>query len=170
MSELGFADVPRLRALLDSGEASAREVTAGLLDRIERLDPLLHSVIQINPQALEDAEAAQRSTGALAGIPVLVKDNVDTAAPLRTTAGSLALRDGFAAGDAPLVRAIRAAGGVILGKANLSEWANYRSSTSTSGWSAVGGLTANPHDLARSAGGSSSGSARRWRQGWRRSQ
>jgi amidase len=158
MSELGFADVPRLRALLDSGEMSAREVTAGLLDRIERLDPTLHSVMQVNPRALEEAEAAQRRTGPLAGIPVLVKDNVDTAAPLRTTAGSLALRDGFAAGDAPLVRAIRAAGGVILGKANLSEWANYRSSTSTSGWSAVGGLTVNPHELARSAGGSSSGS------------
>jgi amidase len=158
MSELGFADVPRLRALLDSGEMSAQEVTAGLLDRIERLDPMLHSVIQVNPRAVEEAEAAQRSTGPLAGIPVLVKDNVDTAAPLRTTAGSLALRDGFADGDAPLVRAIRGAGAVILGKANLSEWANYRSSTSTSGWSAVGGLTANPHDVARSAGGSSSGS------------
>src|SRR5436190_19563763 len=114
MSELGFAGVPRLRALLDSGEMSAREVTAGLLERIERLDPTLHSVIQDNPQALEEAEAAQRSTGPLAGIPVLVTDNVDTAAPLRTTAGSLALRHGFGAGDAPLVRAIRAAGGVIL--------------------------------------------------------
>ena len=158
MTELGFADVLRLRALLDSGNVSAREVTADLLDRIERLDPMLHTVIQVNPQALEEAETAQRSTGPLAGIPVLVKDNVDTAAPLRTTAGSLALQDGFAAGDAPLVRAIRAAGGVILGKANLSEWANYRSSMSTSGWSAVGGLTANPHDLTRSAGGSSSGS------------
>jgi amidase len=158
MTELGFAHVAQLRALLDSGEVSAREVTADLLDRIERVDRMLHSVIQVNPQAREEAETAQRSTGPLAGVPVLVKDNVDTAAPMRTTAGSLALQDGFAAGDAPLVRAIRAAGAVILGKANLSEWANYRSSTSTSGWSAVGGLTANPHDLVRSAGGSSSGS------------
>jgi amidase len=137
MSELHFADVPR--ALLDSGEVSAGEVTADLLARIERLDPMLHSVIQVNPRAVEEAEAGQGDTGLLAGIPVLVKDNVDTAAPLRTTAGSLALMDGFAAADAPLVRAIRAAGGVILGKANLSEWANYRSSTSASGWSAVGG-------------------------------
>jgi amidase len=158
MTDLAFADVARLRALLKSGQVSAREVTADLVERIERLDPTLHSVIQLNPRAVDEAEAAQGGTGPLAGIPVLVKDNVDTAAPLRTTAGSLALQDGFAVADAPLVRAIRDAGAVILGKTNLSEWANYRSSTSTSGWSAVGGLTANPHDLARSAGGSSSGS------------
>ena len=158
MTDLAFADVAQLRALLGSGEVSAREVTADLVARIERLDPTLHSVIQVNPRAVEEADDAQGGTGPLAGVPVLVKDNIDTAAPLHTTAGSLALREGFAAADAPLVRAIRDAGGVILGKANLSEWANYRSSASTSGWSAVGGLTANPHDLARSAGGSSSGS------------
>ncbi len=156
--ELSYLGVAELRALLDRRELSARELTMALLDRIDRLDGRLHSVIEPNPEALSEAEASAAHGGPLAGIPVLLKDNVDTAAPMHTTAGSLALAGGFAGGDAPIVTAIRAAGGVILGKTNLSEWANYRSSGSTSGWSAVGGLTANPHDLSRSAGGSSSGS------------
>lgn len=156
MDELADAGVAELRRRLDAGEISARELTEFFLARIERIDPQLHSVIEVNPRAADEADAAV--DGPLRGIPVLIKDNIDTAAPLHTTAGSLALASGFAAQDAPIVRAVRAAGGVVLGKANLSEWANYRSMNSTSGWSAVGGLTANPHDLARSAGGSSSGS------------
>ncbi|MGI8881929.1 MAG: amidase [Jatrophihabitans sp.] len=156
--ELGYLGVAELRGMLDRRELSARELTAASLDRIERLDDRLHSVIELNPEALADADASASHDGPLAGIPVLLKDNVDTMAPMHTTAGSLALADGFAAADAPIVTAIRAAGAIILGKANLSEWANYRSAGSTSGWSAVGGLTANPHDLSRSAGGSSSGS------------
>jgi amidase len=135
-----------------------------LLDRIDEIDVHLSSVCTPNPDALADAAcrdaeaAAGRSRGPLHGRPVLLKDNLDTA-DLPTTAGSLALADQPPpAQDAPLVRRLREAGMVVLGKTNLSEWANIRDGASTSGWSAYGGLTRNPYALNRSAGGSSSGS------------
>ena len=135
-----------------------------LLDRIATVDPLIRSICTLDPGALDDArdldeEAADgRLRGPLHGRAVLVKDNVDTA-DLPTTAGSLALAEQpNPATDAPLVRRLREAGMVVLGKTNLSEWANIRDLASTSGWSAYGGLTRNPYALDRSAGGSSSGS------------
>ncbi|WP_237742635.1 amidase [Actinopolymorpha alba] len=151
-----------------SGATSAADVAATLLRRIEEIDrsgPTLRSVIETNPDAaalaaeLDSERADGRVRGPLHGIPVLVKDNIDTADGMHTTAGSRALLDSRPLADAPLVSALRAAGAVILGKANLSEWANFRSIYSSSGWSAVGGLGVNPHALDRSAGGSSSGSA-----------
>jgi amidase len=143
--------------------ASVAAVEA-LLARAAEVEPLISAICTTNPAALEDAarldaeSAAGRSRGPLHGVPVLVKDNVDTAG-LATTAGSLALAEvPPPATDAPLVQRLRDAGCVILGKTNLSEWANFRGSTSSSGWSGYGGLTRNPYALNRSAGGSSSGS------------
>src|SRR5690349_8757816 len=145
-------------------ENASRALVEAALDRVETVDPLVNAVCTLNPDALDDArrldeEAAQgRSRGPLHGIPVLVKDNIDTGG-LATTAGSLALVDvPPPREDAPLVTRLREAGMVVLGKANLSEWANLRDERSTSGWSAYGGLTRNPYALNRSAGGSSSGS------------
>jgi amidase len=135
-----------------------------LQGRIREVDPLVNAVCTPNPAALTEAARLDterdegRVRGPLHGVPVLVKDNIDTA-DLPTTAGSLALADQPPPPeDAPLVRRLRAAGCVILGKTNLSEWANFRGSASSSGWSAYGGLTRNPYALNRSAGGSSSGS------------
>jgi amidase len=142
---------------------TAREETAELLDRIGEVDGELRSVCDLNPAALEEATARDREVdegrrrGPLHGRPVLVKDNIDTAG-LATTAGSLALAEQPPTRDAALVERLRAAGMVVLGKTNLTEWANIRGSRSTSGWSAHGGLTRNPYALNRSAGGSSSGS------------
>lgn len=133
--------------------------------RIESLDrsgPQLQAVLSINPDAQKHAMALDRERkrrGVLHGIPILIKDNIETADPLPTTAGSLALLSNVTGRDAPIVAGLRAAGAVVLGKSNLSEWANYRSDRSISGWSAVGGLTKNPHVLDRSACGSSAGSA-----------
>ncbi len=135
--------------------------TADYLQRIDAIDdhgPQLNAVIAVNPAALRLAQAASAMTGPLAGKAVLVKDNIETADAMATTAGSLALKDNITGRDAPLVARIRSAGVVILGKTNLSEWANIRSSRSSSGWSAVGGQTKNPHALDRSPCGSSSGS------------
>lgn len=129
------------------------------LDRIERLDdagPELNTVIAVNPEAPEDAAELIGKTR-LGGRAVLVKDNIETR-ELPTTAGSLALKDNMTRRDAPLIANLRAAGGVVLGKTNLSEWANIRSDNSTSGWSAVGGLTRNPHATDRNTCGSSAGS------------
>ena len=142
---------------------TARDEAAELLDRIREVDADLGSVCDLNPTALDDAAAldreteAGRSRGPLHGRPVLVKDNIDTAG-LASTAGSLALAGRPPAADAALVTRLREAGMVVLGKTNLTEWANIRGSGSTSGWSAHGGLTRNPYALDRSAGGSSSGS------------
>jgi amidase len=130
------------------------------LDHIAQVDPQLHSVIAIDPTAIEQARRVDASNlrGPLAGQPVLIKDNIEEAGPLPTTAGSLALANNVTNRDAPLVARMRAAGAVIIGKTNLSEWANIRSTHSISGWSAVGGQTHNPWALDRNACGSSSGS------------
>src|SRR3954471_7985216 len=133
----------------------------GALERIARIDPALHSVIAVDPTAIEQARRVDSSTslrGPLAGQPVLLKDNIEVAGPLPTTAGSLALANNVTNRDAPLVARLRAAGAVIVGKTNLSEWANIRSNDSISGWSAVGGQTHNPFALNRNPCGSSSGS------------
>jgi amidase len=131
---------------------------------LDRKGPNLHAIITVNPDAMAEARALDQARagaphGPLYGIPVLVKDNIETQDRMPTTAGSYALANNFAVNDAPVVAALRAAGAVILGKTNLSEWANFRSTHSTSGWSALGGLTRNPYVLDRSACGSSSGSA-----------
>lgn len=139
----------------------AESATAAAIARIDRLNPLLHAVIAVDPSAIQQARAVDASParGPLAGVPVLIKDNIETAGPLPTTAGSLALANNVTGRDAPLVARLRAAGAVILGKANLSEWANIRSTKSISGWSAIGGQTRNPYAVDRNPCGSSSGSA-----------
>ena len=157
-----------LQHQMSTGELSAQVLAQHYLDRIEALDrsgPGLNSVIEINPDALAiaaqlDAERkANRLRGPLHGISVLIKDNIDTADAMLTTAGSLALMDSRADDDAYVVKQLRRAGAVILGKTNLSEWANFRGRGSTGGWSARGGQTRNPYLLDRSPSGSSSGSA-----------
>jgi len=149
-------------AALRSGLSSER-LTRLYIERIEAIDargPTLRSVIAVNPNAIDDAKVrdAAPNAGPLHGLPILVKDNIDTLDPLPTTAGSLALKDNATGRDSPLVAKLRAAGAVILGKTNLSEWANIRSNDSISGWSAIGGQTRNPHALDRNTCGSSSGS------------
>jgi len=142
--------------------ASAEVRTRAALGRIEQLNPRLNAAIAIDPTALDQARALdrnRRARGPLYGMPILIKDNIETSGPLPTTAGSLALADNVTNRDAPLVAGLRAAGAVIVGKANLSEWANIRSSDSISGWSAVGGQVRNPYALNRNPCGSSSGSA-----------
>ena len=146
---------------LASAQTSAEAETAAAIARIEKLNPQLNAVIAIDPDALAQARAMDRmrtARGPLFGLPILLKDNIEAKGPLPTTAGSLALKDNVTGRDAPLVERLRAAGAVVLGKTNLSEWANIRSSASISGWSAVGGQTRNPHALDRNACGSSSGS------------
>lgn len=161
-------DATTLQAEMEAGRISSDVVTAAYLDRIRRIDdsgPMLNAVIATFPDATTEAYRRDQERkagpvrGPLHGIPVLLKDNIEAAGPLPTTAGSLALKGNVTGRDAPIVARLRAAGAVILGKANLSEWANIRSKNSTSGWSAVGGLTRNPHALDRNACGSSSGSA-----------
>src|SRR5262245_32257585 len=134
--------------------------TAAAIDRIRAVDPQLHSVIAIDPTAMDQAARldALTNVGPLGGRAVLIKDNIESAGPLPTTAGSLALANNVTNRDAPLVARLRHAGAVILGKTNLSEWANIRSSDSISGWSAVGGQVRNPYALNRNPCGSSSGS------------
>lgn len=143
---------------------TAEQATKDALAAIQDKNPVLHAVIATNPNALADARAldAERKAGkvrsALHGVPILLKDNIESADPLPTTAGSLALKDNLTGRDAPIAKRLREAGLVMLGKANLSEWANIRSSKSISGWSAIGGTVRNPYVLDRSACGSSSGS------------
>jgi len=162
------ATIRELQQRMAAGTLTARELTEAYLTRIAEIDsrgPALRAVLEVNPDALEiaarlDAERkAGRVRGPLHGIPVLLKDNIATADRMETTAGSLALVGTRPPRDAFLVTRLREAGAVILGKTNLSEWANFRSIESTSGWSARGGLTRNPYVLDRSASGSSSGSA-----------
>ena len=162
--EFEEASIEELRASMASGSLTSRGLTEAYLQRIETVDAALHSVLETNPDALEIADtldAERRSgrvRGALHGIPVLVKDNIDTADRMKTTAGSFALGEVAPPRDAFLVGRLREAGAVILGKANLSEWANFRSTRSSSGWSARGGQCVNPYDRDRSPCGSSSGS------------
>ena len=151
------------QAIMDK-KISVEALTQAYIERIKRLDPRTQSVIAINPQAITQAQAkdaqlarGQSEPGALFGLPVLLKDNIETQ-ELPTTAGSLALANNETRRDAPLVHNLKQAGAIILGKTNLSEWANFRSEASISGWSAIGGLTRNPYNLSRSACGSSSGS------------
>jgi amidase len=163
--DLGIGE---LQELMASGKLSAVSLTRKYLHRIEALDrrgPRLNSVIELNPDALAIAADLDRermtkgSRGPLHGIPVLIKDNIDTHDRMMTTAGSLALQGSRPAQDAFIVKRLRDAGAVLLGKTNLSEWANFRGSLSTSGWSGRGGQTRNPYALDRNPSGSSSGSA-----------
>ena len=165
MEELSISD---LQASMQSGALTSRQVVEGYLERIASIDrasPRLNAVIELNPDALEIADGLDRERkqggihGPLHGIPILLKDNIDTADKMMTTAGSLALEGHIAVQDAFLVDRLRQAGAVILGKANLSEWANFRSTHSVSGWSSRGSQTRNPYVLDRNPCGSSSGSA-----------
>ncbi len=143
-----------------TADAGPEAMTRAAIARIERIDPSIGSVIAIDPTAIDQARRiqAQGLRGPLAGVPILIKDNIEVAGRLPTTAGSLALANNVTNRDAPLVANLRRAGAVIVGKANLSEWANIRSNVSISGWSAIGGQTRNPHALNRNSCGSSSGS------------
>lgn len=161
------AGVLRQQALMESGKLSAHALTSHYLARIQSIDkagPRINAIIELNPDALQIARdmdrerAANKVRGPLHGIPVLLKDNIATGDRMRTSAGSLALAGVHAARDAHVAAQLRAAGAVILGKTNLSEWANMRSTHSVSGWSGRGGLTRNPYALDRNCSGSSSGS------------
>ncbi|HEY6931132.1 MAG TPA: amidase [Thermoanaerobaculia bacterium] len=164
LDELTIAD---LQKRMESGQDSARSITEKYFGRIEALDrrgPALRSVLEINPDALAIAEKldaerkAGKVRGPLHGIPILLKDNIGTADRMTTTAGSLALQGSVPSSDAFLAARLRAAGAVLLGKTNLSEWANFRSTHSSSGWSGRGGQCRNPYALDRNPSGSSSGS------------
>ncbi len=165
--ELEETTIADLQAAMAAGRMTARSITQLYLDRIAELDrkgPTLRHVIEINPDALTIADSldqerkAGRVRGPLHGIPILLKDNIDTADKMTTTAGSLALEGSIAPKDAFIAARLRAAGAIFLGKANLSEWANFRSTHSTSGWSGRGGQAKNPYVLDRNPCGSSSGS------------
>jgi amidase len=175
--EFEEATIAEVQRRMNSGEISAHSLTQAYLTRIGEVDdncsrsacgekkgPGLNSVIEVNPDALAIADALDKerkekgARGPMHGIPVLIKDNIDTADRMETTAGSLALVGSKPAQDSGVAKKLREAGAVILGKTNLSEWANIRSSHSTSGWSGRGGLTKNPYALDRNPCGSSSGS------------
>jgi amidase len=165
--ELEEITIDELRSGFESGKYTVRSVAEKYIQRIKEIDkggPAINSVIQVNPDALKIADALDRELkqkgqrSPMHGIPVLLKDNIDTADNMETTAGSLALLDAKPEKDSFVVKQLRDAGALILGKTNLSEWANMRSSHSTSGWSGRGGLTKNPYALDRNCSGSSSGS------------
>jgi amidase len=160
--------IDAMQQKLQSGELNSLEITQLYIDRIRQFDrkgPSLHSVIKINPDALSiairmDAERKQNHIrGPLHGIPVLIKDNINTSDQMPTTAGSLAMIDNHPDQDAFIIQKLRNAGAIILGKTNLSEWANFRSPNGISGWSSVGGQTKNPYVFDQTPCGSSSGSA-----------
>jgi len=162
--------IPQLQAAMAASQITARELVLGYLNRIQQLNPTLHAVIETNPNAvsiaagLDNERSAGHVRGPLHGIPLLVKDNIATLDNLQTTAGSLALYGSQVPADAPLIRNLRAAGAIILGKANLGEWANFRDDEAETfplavGWSARGGSTNNAYDLSYTSWGSSSGSA-----------
>ncbi len=164
--QLEEATIESLQAAMAAGQTTARKIAEGYLARIASIDKQLNSIIELNPDALAIADRcdferknSERPQGPLHGIPVLIKDNIDTADKMKTTAGSLALLDApTPKQDAHIVKRLRDAGAVILGKTNLSEWANFRSLHSSSGWSGRGGQTHNPYVLDRNPCGSSSGS------------
>ena len=162
--EMSLSDIA---IAIKNGQTTSVAVTQAYLNRIEKIDnsgPMLNSIIATMPDALEQAKkldkelAAGKIRGPLHGVPIVVKDNIEVAGNIATTAGSFALINNITNRDAPLVEGLRKSGAVILGKANLSQWANIRSTNSTSGWSSVGGLVKNPYALDRNSCGSSSGS------------
>lgn len=164
--ELEEADIAQMQAWMASGRYSSRQLTELYIQRIEQIDrkgPSLKSIAEINPEALAIADALDRerkqtgSRGPLHGIPIAIKDNIDTGDRMMTTAGSLALEGSIARRDAFVIERLRAAGAVIVAKTNLSEWANFRSTKSSSGWSGRGGQVRNPYALDRNPCGSSSG-------------
>jgi amidase len=166
-SDLIEVTIAELQARLSSGQLTSRELVQRYLDRIEAIDrsgPRVNSVLQVNPEAediaqgLDDERRKKGARGPLHGIPIMIKDNIDTHDRMHTTAGSLALLGSTPPLDATVAARLRAAGAVLLGKLNLSEWANFRSSNSSSGWSGRGGQCLNPYGLDRSPCGSSSGS------------
>jgi amidase len=156
--------ISELQQKMSTGELTSLQITESFLERIRDLDSKVNSVIELNPDAqsiaaeLDAERVGGRVRSPLHGIPILIKDNIDTHDKMQTTAGSLALEGNIAPRDAFIVKQLRKAGAVILGKTNLSEWANFRGKRSVSGWSSRGGLTRNPYALDRSACGSSSGS------------
>ena len=159
--------LPEIADGLQTGQVSSVELVMAYQARIEQIDrngPTLQSVLALNPAALDDAmdsdERRQlgKGWGPLDGVPILLKDNIESLDPVATTAGALALKDNVTGRDSPLVAGLRAQGAIILGKTNLSQWANFRSNDSMSGWSALGGQVRNPHMLDRNPCGSSSGS------------
>src|SRR5438128_2361670 len=163
------ATIPELQALMASGQLSSKDLVMGYLNRIQSLNPLLHAVIETNPNAISIASGLDNERrkgilrGPLHGIPILVKDNIATNDNMQTTAGSLALYGSKVPADAVIIQRLRAAGAIILGKANLGEWANFRDDEVETyplavGWSARGGNTINPYDLSYTSWGSSSGS------------
>ena len=165
--ELDEESISSLQEKMASGKYSSQQMTRLYLDRISAIDkngPMLNSVIEINPDAMDIAKAmdderkAGKLRGSMHGIPVMIKDNIDTYDKMQTTAGSLALEGHIASADAFVVKKLREAGAVIIGKTNLSEWANFRSPTSCSGWSSRGGQTKCPYILDHNPCGSSSGS------------
>ena len=165
--ELNEISIDQLQKKMQEGSLSSKAITQLYLNRIDQIDkkgPALHAVIELNPDAISIAEAMDKERkegkirGPLHGIPVLIKDNINTGDKMMTTAGSLALVGNRAKSDAFIIKQLRESGAVILGKTNLSEWANFRSSRSSSGWSSRGGQTKNPYYLDRSPSGSSSGS------------
>ena len=167
-ADLEEQTIESLQAAMHSGQRTSRQLVEAYIERIQALNengPMLRAVIEVNPDALDIAEALDReraergARGPLHGIPILLKDNIDTADRMETTAGSLALVGAKRAQDAHVAARLREAGAVLLGKANMSEWANFRSTHSSSGWSARGGQARNPYALDRTPCGSSSGSA-----------
>jgi len=161
--------IPELQAAMAAGQLTAQDLVAGYLNRIHQLNPTLHAVIETNPNAiaiaagLDNERSAGHVRGPLHGIPLLVKDNIATLDGMQTTAGSLALYNSQVPADSPLIQHLRAAGAIILGKANLGEWANFRDDEAETfplavGWSARGGSTNNAYDLSYTSWGSSSGS------------
>src|SRR5881227_2819633 len=162
--------IPELQDAMASGQLTSRELTHGYIRRIQSLNPLLHSVIELNPNAiaiasqLDNERRRGQVRGPLHGIPLLVKDNIATDDQMQTTAGSLAIYGNHVPGDAVVIQQLRAAGAIILGKSNLGEWANFRDDEAETyplavGWSARGGSTINAYDLSYTSWGSSSGSA-----------
>src|SRR5213592_1696873 len=163
------ATIPQLQAAMTNGQLTSRDLVLGYLKRMQSLNPTLHAVIETNPNAvsiaagLDNERRAGHVRGPLHGIPLLVKDNIATADNMQTTAGSLAIYGSQVPADAPLIQKLRAAGAIILGKANLGEWANFRDDEAETyplavGWSARGGSTNNAYDLSYTSWGSSSGS------------
>jgi len=164
--------LPELSEALSSESLTSQELTQAYLDRIATVDragPRLQSVLSLNPDAMSQAKASDdrrangEALGPLDGIPILFKDNIETLDPIATTAGGYALKDNVTGRDSPLVAGLRARGAIILGKTNLSQWANFRSNESVSGWTALGGQVRNPHmlEFARPTSTASLGSSQR---------